>query len=753
MGGGVASVARAWLADLISSAINQHQAGPESTPRKQADGELLLSPPFTVSPSGVAKRPQLEHELEPELGPEPQLQPEPELEPEPEVQQLEPEPELEQPSLAVRLGTPMTQLNTEVPSAPSLPHDVTKLQAARALAQDNVVTTRSESLHKRDMTTNLTASISCLPPLDELEQVTRANLKAMRQVRRGLRKARKSLEQAPIQQEVARRAGEVAGTTLVERLRRDALRRELRTGGLSSQVEWPGWRAHVALEEPGGAAGDVVLTPAIAAAHASLKTLADTTDFRPQRTGGAALSTVELQSRVAAARAAISGDLSTMCSRYGGKTGSAALVGAITASVSALRWATGDAAEARINETWLHCKVIGDGEHIDEVLVLICEGPLAGETVIVEQNSHLRAVDSGVSASGVRLAQAQQAYDELQKGVAESYSSLSESDRKILDQAISELREAVETLMFHEKHGREHVPLELARFMRMRVGLIRRRGRGRSRRSEMNDDRRYPICGRCAKRARGCEDTTNGSWYCHPCWAEWESGHQLLQLETASPSDAEHLGINLGRVVPGSWIRGSCSSASIAAGATIVEQRRTIADLQSEVATLKRYRRELEEGYLESAELFDQLEGTQAAVQRLDAIEANIRQEQAWREKRESDAQPTVQPNAARPRMRYNRRAVFGRNAVVAPAGDSLTEHAVSRTGDSAKTDASQREASDTKPSSFTSGRPDHTSDLVTGLPPSSLRTAMVGTSGAGVGSHRHASRGLLLAQTYPGAF
>ena len=45
MGGGVASVARAWLADLISSAINQHQAGPESTPRKQADGELLLSPP------------------------------------------------------------------------------------------------------------------------------------------------------------------------------------------------------------------------------------------------------------------------------------------------------------------------------------------------------------------------------------------------------------------------------------------------------------------------------------------------------------------------------------------------------------------------------------------------------------------------------------------------------------------------------------------------------------------------------------
>ena len=724
MGGGVASVARAWLADLISSAIHQHQAGPESTPRKHAEGELslLLSPPFTVSPSDVAKRLQLDHDRELDL--EPQLEPEPELMPEPERK-------------------------TEVQSEPSRPHQDTKLQAARALPQDNAATTRSEPLHKREMTANLTASISCLPPLDELEQVTRANLKAMRQVRRGLRKARKSLEQAPIQQEVARRAGEAAGTTLVERLRRDALRRELRTGGLSSQVAWPGWRAHVALEEPGGAAGDVVLTPAIAAAQASLKTLADTTDIRPQRTGGAALSTLELQSRVAAARAAISGELSTMCSRYGGEAG------AINASASALRWATGDAAEAWVNEAWLHCKVIGDGEHIDEVLVLICEGPLAGETVIVEQNSHLRAVDSGVSASGVRLAQAQQAYDELRKGVAESYSSLSESDRKILDQAVSELRETVEALTFHEKHGREHIPLELARFMRMRVGLIRRRGRGRNRLSEMNDDRRYPICGRCAKRARGCEDTTNGSWYCHPCWAEWESGHQLLQLETASPSDVEHLGIHLGRVVPGSWIRGSCSSASIAAGATIIEQRRTIADLQSEVATLKRYRREIEEGYLESAELFDQLEGTQAAVQRLEAIEAKIRQEQAWREKRESDAQPTVQPNAARRRVRYNRRAVFGRNAVVAPAGDSLTEHAtaVSQTGGVATADASHRGACGTKPSSSISGRPDHASDLVTGLPPSSLRTAMIGTTGAGVGRHRNASRGLPLAQMYPGAF
>eukprot|EP01045_Picozoa_sp_COSAG04_P022856 COSAG04_NODE_2642_length_3814_cov_3.078062_3_plen_103_part_00 len=38
------------------------------------------------------------------------------------------------------------------------------------------------------------------------------------------------------------------------------------SGGLSSAQSWFGWRAHIALEDPVGTAGDQVLTPAIAAA-------------------------------------------------------------------------------------------------------------------------------------------------------------------------------------------------------------------------------------------------------------------------------------------------------------------------------------------------------------------------------------------------------------------------------------------------------------------------------------------------------
>ena len=584
----------------------------------------------------------------------------------------------------------------------------------------------SPHAHGPDTASSLAADIASLPPLDELEKVTRANLKSMRQVRRGLRKARKSLEQVPIQQEVARRAGEAAGTTLVERLKRDATRRELRTGGLSSQVAWPGWRAHVALEEPGGAAGDVVLTPAIATAQNNLRRLGDTTDLRPQRTGGGPLTAAELQARVAAARAAIGGGMLQLPAPDGeahtepdteggaARAVAAPIAASASASASALRWATGDAAEALFDETWLRCKVIGDGEEIGDVLVLICEGPMAGDTVVVEQNSRLRPVDSG-DLSGVRLSDARQAYEELREGVAESYSSLSDSDRIILDRAVSELRETVETLAYHEEHGREQVPLELARFMRMRVGLIRRRGRRQSRR-EMDEDRRYPLCGRCGKRARGCEDVTNGMWYCRPCWAEWESAQ--AQQRPLSVSDARDgtvargysgpVGLGLGRVVPGSWIRGSCSSASVAAGATIVEQRRMIVDLQSEVATLERHRRDLEEGYLESAELFDQVEAAQSATQRLEAIDATIREEQAWRDQREVDAQPDVHPKPTRPRARYSRRAVFGRNSIKAKAGDSLS--------------LTETDESTTKGVSM------GTAGL--GLPPSSLRTAMIGSAG-----------------------
>ena len=63
-----------------------------------------------------------------------------------------------------------------------------------------------------------------------------------------------------------------------------------------------------------------------------------------------------------------------------------------------------------------------------------------------------------------------------------------------LQLASSQLRETLEAFVYHETHGREHLPLELSRFMRLRAGLLRR---GRAAR---RSDDRWPTCGRCGKR-------------------------------------------------------------------------------------------------------------------------------------------------------------------------------------------------------------------------------------------------------------
>eukprot|EP01045_Picozoa_sp_COSAG04_P022857 COSAG04_NODE_2642_length_3814_cov_3.078062_4_plen_152_part_00 len=60
-------------------------------------------------------------------------------------------------------------------------------------------------------------------------------------------------------------------------------------------------------------------------------------------------------------------------------------------------------------------------------------------------------------------------YEEVRDGVAESYSSLPDHDRLWLDRAVAELRETLEAFVYHETHGREHLPLELSRFMWLRA--------------------------------------------------------------------------------------------------------------------------------------------------------------------------------------------------------------------------------------------------------------------------------------------
>ena len=138
--------------------------------------------------------------------------------------------------------------------------------------------------------------------------------------------------------------GEAAGTSLVQRIRRDSRRRELRTGGLSSAQSWFGWRAHIALEDPVGTVGDQVLTPAIAAAS---RHIADEAE--------APTLAAELRARIDAAKVALQG---------GGRE----LMAQGSAAASALRFGVaGESAEALVGEAWVRCKVIGDGEGADEV--------------------------------------------------------------------------------------------------------------------------------------------------------------------------------------------------------------------------------------------------------------------------------------------------------------------------------------------------------------------------------------------------
>ena len=421
--------------------------------------------------------------------------------------------------------------------------------------------------------------------------------------------------------------------------RRDSRRRELRTGGLSSAQSWFGWRAHIALEDPVGTAGGQVLTPAIASAS---RHIADEAE--------APTLAAELRARIDAAKVAL----------QGGGRGLMAQGSDAGAQVSALRFGVaGESAEALVGEAWVRCKVIGDGEGADEVMVMLVAGPQAGDTCVVDSRCDLRRPAGEDDARSARVAQARQMYEEVRDGVAESYSSLPDRDRLRLDRAVAELRETLEAFVYHETHGREHLPLELSRFMRLRAGLLRR---GRAAR---RSDDRWPTCGRCGKRGRGAEDPTNATWYCTPCWAEWEVG-QRQSSEAGGPRPRPRSA----GVVPGSWIRGSANSALVAAGSTIVEQRREILDLQSELAASRRCTSELESSYLEREELCEGSDRAVDATLRLRRIEAATAAERAWEAERESQARPEPRPERPRARVRYSppRASPKPLSDVVAPA-------------------------------------------------------------------------------------
>jgi hypothetical protein len=507
-----------------------------------------------------------------------------------------------------------------------------------------------------------------LPPLAAdgvesscVEDLRRANLKELRQVRRGLRKARLSLAQSPLQADTCRRQGEAAGTQIVRRIRREAVRAEHRTAGLvGAEAQQADWRAHLARVSPSD--HEPLNTPARLQAERQLQLLHDTTPTSAAAVqgqgggveGGSTLDPVQqFRSHVQLARSAV----------QGGDCGGAALV-------HSSEWQPGDFAEALVAGTgcWHTATVIGSAEKMAELTVMLTEGRLAGEFVEVERKCLRRPRVTSTPAA--RLAQARQAHADLVSalGAAEASAAaaaaadtkgqqggaaghhgaggeggggggggagggggLGAEDRQRLSTEIAELQSEVEALEYSEQHARRDVPLEVSRFMRLRIGILHR---GRNRRRQ---ERTFPPCARCGVRARGSEDTTNGgAWYCRGCWVEWECSWR--HDDQASPVATLPMapgGVGR-RTVAGSWIRSGCNRQLVNAGTTLVSQRHLIASLQAEVSSLAAFSKQLQSAHLEREELCELADATQDTQLSLQRIRAITDIEQATQQSREA---------------------------------------------------------------------------------------------------------------------
>lgn len=335
-----------------------------------------------------------------------------------------------------------------------------------------------------------------LPSLAEMDVVTRANLKEMRQVRRGLRKARVALSTLPLQAEISRQQGEAAGAYIAQRVRRDALLTESRANGLTASTTSEPWRAHLATIEPGS--NGLISAPVRQTAEAHLRRLQGI-GFQ-EGSWGSEQAFHNLRARIGSARAAIQGVEPTS----GALSPSQSLVAAGS------EWVPGDTAETKVADdenTWQRCKIVGQGGTL-EMVVLITEGANCGAIIEAPTTSLRRPADDDSHCS-VRLAHARQAYDEVKTAVQSSL--ICHSDRARLNEELSALKADVSALEYVERYGTEQVPLEISRFLRMRIGILQR---GRNRR---RSERRFPACSRCGKRASGAEDRSNGAWYCRLC--------------------------------------------------------------------------------------------------------------------------------------------------------------------------------------------------------------------------------------------
>ena len=393
----------------------------------------------------------------------------------------------------------------------------------------------------------------------DFQRLTKANLKELRQVRRGLRKARFALAQSPIQADASRQKGEELGRYLARKIRRDAIVHENQTGGFcSDDAQQAAWRVHLSMQEP----DSIVGTPA---RHRVRRQFSDDlASTRQELHQLGSLDATDLHVRICTAIADAQGDKSV-------------------GTPASTDWRAGDCAETLVNGEWNRVKIVGSAEKFGELTVMVTEGKIAGDFLDVSEQN-MRFSRSKMDTS-VRLDQARQAYADIIAAVAQS--NIDNQDRTRLNLELCRLRDEISALEYAEQHGRRDVPLEVSRFVRLRLGILQR---GRKRRQHQ---RRYPPCARCGIQARGSEDQSNGAWYCRKCWVEWESSWHV---------GTDHARTR--RLGAGSWISSGCDRRLAEAGAQIVDQRRQIDSLQAQLSSLVDFSDEIQLAHVEREELF-----------------------------------------------------------------------------------------------------------------------------------------------------
>eukprot|EP01051_Picozoa_sp_SAG22_P001940 SAG22_NODE_81_length_21778_cov_38.345173_14_plen_858_part_00 len=453
-----------------------------------------------------------------------------------------------------------------------------------------------------------------LPPVN-MGPVVAANLKELRQVRRGLRKARRTMEQVPMAMLKDQQDGEATGTAIVHQLKHQSVLRMQQADKLLVAAAGSSWRQVMAIEQV-EAEGSLVPPELLAAAKVQLaaKLMEEAADEQVRLLDFGQLAPEQKMGRFVEAGA----DLSTATFSRGISAGGAQR----PSSDDLSPWQLGEFVDALVTDEHaghheqvegpavsFRAKVMGASTEQGRaaLCVLMLAGPDEGRLVDWPRD-RLRPLPHPEVGESARLDQIKGAYSGLLEAYDRVKASVPAELRRDFEQELGRLREECVAVDAYGRYAGDagavdSLPQELSRFLRMRVGILRRGRRHRA------GERRFPDCDRCG--ANSCEggrrDPSNGGWYCGGCWHDWET--EQIAPSRASPSSSSVLALERPidgvRHRAGSWIRSAASADWATAGATVASQRRQIEQLTHAVGKMQQRNAEMERAHVEREEIFE----------------------------------------------------------------------------------------------------------------------------------------------------